>query len=390
MSPVFQADSRRAAHAARLLVLLSPLGIDLYLPALPAISQELGSQATLSLSVYLAALGLGQLGFGPLSDRLGRRRVALAGTLLFALSSVLLFFTGSLAGLLVWRLLQGLAASAASVCAMAVVRDRFSGAEAAREYGVLGGVLNVVPFAAPLLGSVLLQWFDWRSGFAVLAALGALVSLALWWRMPETAPKREAGQVSSTPWRHPVFLGFVLCCALSLAVILSYVTLAPRALMSEAGLSPLAFGGLFAANALLISGSCLGFARLSARIGAVKVLQLALGLLGVGAGLLLLSGVPGGVASFMLPVAVISVAFGGITGPASSLAMQPFAQNSGAAAAWLGCLQMLIASLISGGLSLLALPVHLLLGGLGLAVSLLCLAVVIALQRRHGTAVLQG
>lgn len=381
---------RRAAHAARLLVLLSPLGIDLYLPALPAISQALGSQATLSLSIYLAALGLGQLVFGPLSDRVGRRRVALAGCVLFALSSVWLFFAGSLASLLGWRLVQGLAASAASVCAMAVVRDRYSGAEAAREYGVLGGVLNVVPFAAPLLGSVLLQWFDWRSGFALLAGLGAVVSLLLWWRMPETAPLKQAGEAGPAPWRHGVFLGFVLCCALSLAVILSYVTLAPRALMSEAGLSPMAFGAVFAANALLISGSCLAFARLAARIGALQVLLLALALLGFGGALLLALGTAGSVWSFMLPVAVISVAFGGITGPASSLAMQPFAQGSGQAAAWLGCLQMLVASVLSGGLSLLAWPVHAVLGSLAVGVALLCVAVVWGLRQRHGVAALQG
>lgn len=137
--------SEWAALSARLLILFSPLGIDWYLPALPSLVTAFGVQANLSMAAYLIPLGVGQLLFGPLGDRYGKRRVSLLGVLIFILASLLLFTVQTLEGLIAYRVMQGIGASACSVCAMALIRDYFEGDQAAREYS-FGWYVECCPF----------------------------------------------------------------------------------------------------------------------------------------------------------------------------------------------------------------------------------------------------
>ncbi|NKD78152.1 multidrug effflux MFS transporter [Haematospirillum sp. H1815] len=396
-SPQNSHIGRPAILAARALIMLSPLGVDIYLPAVPQIAEDLGPQASLSISIYLAGLGLGQLVWGSLSDRMGRRPVAIWGCSLFALLSLLIVFSEGLPEFLGLRLLQGVMASSAAVCATAMVRDCYSGKDAAREYSILMGVLNAVPFAAPLIGGILTAWFSWRSCFVVLTGFGIFLTIWLAWCMPETAPEglENSGTHTQTPpWTSPVFLGFSVCCCMGLGVLLSYVTLIPYTLMEGYGLSSLEFGVLFASNAGLISLVCIAFSRLIARKGPLAVLRLS-ALLMLGGGVLLvlcLSIWPDvrHVALFMGPVALICIGFSGLMGPARGMAMQPFERGSGKAAAVLGTAQMLWAAVTSAVALALPLPSHLILGGITALTAIASLVIAKIMIRRYGVDVLEG
>ncbi|WP_158253633.1 multidrug effflux MFS transporter [Chromobacterium alticapitis] len=365
-----------ATAAAILLILFNPLGIDLYLPALPALQSQFHADASASIGAFVFSLGLGQLLFGPLADRAGRRPVALGGLLVYALASILASRCDTLAGFLAARALQGLGASASAVCAFTIIRDCFSGNAAARRYSLLNGTLSIVPALAPTLGGVLIRQFGWPSCFELLALLALLGFAALAWRMPETrpaAPPRAERMGTGELLRHPELLRYGACCCAALGMILGYVTLAPAVLIARGGMDATTFGLLFGANALLIMAvSFLGL-RLIGRFSQQTLLHWGLSLMAL-AGALLLA-LSGRTESwhYMGPVALLSVGFAFTLGPASSLAMAPFGHAAGRAAALLGCGQMLFAAALSAGLAALPLPGEWALGGAALLLSLGCL-----------------
>lgn len=351
--------ARAATLAAILLILFNPLGIDLYLSAMPAMQQHFQADVALSLSVFIFSLGLGQLLFGPLADRFGRKPVALGGLLLYAAAAFGASRSDSLSGFLALRMLQGLGASASSVCAFTLVRDCFSGNAAAQRYSLLNAALNVVPAMAPLLGGWLTARWGWQSCFVALGGSAVLATAWLAWAMPETRPPAQSGaagpsmrQVLATP----ALRRYGACCATALALIVSYVTLAPMVLIERGGISTTTFGLLFGGNALLVMAASFLGLKLIGRFGQKAMLRYGLNIMLL-AGLLLLalSGQPGAW-HYMLPIGVLSVGFAWTLGPASGMAMAPFSQAAGRAAALLGCGQMLFAAGVSAGLAALPLP----------------------------------
>ncbi|QND82380.1 Bcr/CflA family multidrug resistance transporter [Chromobacterium vaccinii] len=370
-------QSNPATAAAILLILFNPLGVDLYLAALPALQRHFLADVSASISVFVFCLGLGQLLFGPLADRAGRRPVALGGLLAYALGSALASLSDSMGSFMLARMLQGLGASASSVCAFTIIRDCFSGNAAAQRYSMLNGALNIVPALAPALGGVLTELYGWQSCFLFLA-VSALAALALLARlMPETRPEcveSAAGPGFLQVLRHPALLRNGACSSTALGLIVSYVTLAPTVLIERGGLSAATFGLLFGANALLIMAASFIGLGLIGRLGPRRVLKTGLAImLAAGALLPALAHQPGAW-HYMLPIAVLSVGFAFTLGPAAGMAMAPFAESAGRAAALLGCAQMLFASALSALLAALPVAGELALGGAVIALSLGCLA----------------
>ena len=255
------------AHRPRLIVLLGmlaafgPLAIDLYLPALPAIAQGLAApaaQVQLSITVFLAGFACGMLGYGPLSDRYGRRPVMQAGIVLFVLASLACMLAEAVEALVFCRFLQALGGGAASVLARAVVRDVFQAAEAIRTLSLMAMVTAIAPLLAPLVGSALLALAGWRACFAFLLCWGACSLLVVWRFLPESLPPERRGQLSL--WaafaayfsllRDPVALGLVLAGGMSFAAMFAYITGSPFYFIELNGLSPLAYSWIFAVNAL--------------------------------------------------------------------------------------------------------------------------------------------
>ena len=177
-----EAPSRSARAVLIALVACAAVSTDLYLSGIPSLAADLGvgpAEAQLTLSVFMAAFAVGQLVFGPLSDHYGRKPVAAIGLSLYSVAALACMLAPGIGLLLVARCVQGFAASSGPVIARAIVRDRFQGAEAARFMSQLAGAMAVVPLLAPVLGSWLLYWFDWRAQFGMLLLFGLLTLLGL-------------------------------------------------------------------------------------------------------------------------------------------------------------------------------------------------------------------
>ncbi|WP_341502784.1 multidrug effflux MFS transporter [Gallaecimonas sp. GXIMD4217] len=347
------------------LVLFSPLGIDIYLPAIPAIAQGLGAEESLiqsTVSLFLLMMGLGQVIAGPLCDRFGRRPVALGGMALYLAGALMAVCAESGALFVFSRLLQGLAVCGTSVVAFSAVRDTLEGEESARAYSFLNGTLNIVPALAPLLGGLLAEQFGWQAPFWLLVVYSLAMMAVMARFLPETKPANTRVQ-GGLPLRQYArilgdgrFLGFALVNGAGMGMVLSYVSLAPQVLISQVGLSPVAFSLVFGINGLWIMAASYLANQVIRRFGRVNCLATAVVLLGLGAlslqGAYLLAGST--VLAYMLPVALACAGFAFALGPATSYALAPFGEEAGVASAMLMFVQMAGASVI--GLVVLALP----------------------------------
>lgn len=333
-----------------LLVLFSPLAIDIYLPAIPLMAESLGApllsmQAT--ITGFLFSMGLGQLLAGPLADRYGRRPVALWGMFIYGLSALLAAHAGSLEALMAARILQGLGACATSVAAFSVVRDSYGPSKSGQMISYLNGAICFIPALAPLLGGWLTSRFHWEANFWFMAGYAALVGGWLWWRMPETRPTETHSEGALIAWARyrpvigdPRFVFNASLCMLAMAVILAYVTAAPVQLMVTLGLDMAGFSHWFTANAVLNILACFMAPRLIGRFGPRRTLRA--GLLVISLSALLLSLLQGMATplAMMGPVFISSIGFAMVLGSAAGLALAPFGHCAGTASALLGLLQM--------------------------------------------------
>ncbi|MCX4029828.1 multidrug effflux MFS transporter [Endozoicomonas sp. SM1973] len=366
------------------LVLFSPVGIDIYLPAVPDLIDYFNAeqyQVQNTITVFLLSMGLGQLIIGPLADHWGRRNIALIGIVLYGMSSWLTVFAESITELMWVRAIQGVAACCTSVAAFAVVRDCFSGQQSAIVYSYMLGAINLAPALAPILGSVLIALWGWQACFYALAIYALAVVMLVNHGLVETKPvfSEPIKHVLTNYWRiisHNGFQYYSCCCLAAMTMIIAYVTWSPVVLIKEAGFSQLAYAALFALNALWILITSVVAPRLIQKIGPHRCTQLGLLWMAIAGGLMLASyffGWPLAV-SLMLPVGIASVGFALILGSATSLALNPFAECAGTAAAMLGCVQMVGASLLVTAMTQLAIPPLVLLAAVMLlgGVPLLC------------------
>src|SRR3954463_9428954 len=280
------------------LIALGPLTIDMYLPALPTITDDLHTTAAavqLTLTGTLAGLALGQLFIGPLSDRYGRRVTLIAGVAGHVVASVLCVFAPDLAVLGTLRVLQGLGAAAAAVVAMAIVRDLFTGLAAAKLLSRLMLVMGAAPVLAPTLGGQVLRWADWRGVFVTLAVLGTLIAALTVVALPETlpaGPPRSLGVAGTirtygSLLRDRTFVGLILVAGLAMAAMFAYVSGSSFVFQEQYGMDEqtfaLTFGagavGLIAATQLNVRllrrftpGQILGYALAAGTVAALALL----------------------------------------------------------------------------------------------------------------------
>ena len=333
-----------------LLVLFSPLAIDIYLPAIPQMAEQLGAEVTLmqgTITWFLFSMGLGQLLVGPLADRYGRKPIALGGVLLYGLSALGAGFAASLGELMLARVLQGLGACATSVAAFSVVRDSYGPKKSGQMISYLNGAICFIPALAPLLGGWLTAKAGWSANFWFMAGYAVIVGSWLLWRMPETRPEETSSSGPLISWsryspvlRSPSFLFNATLCMLAMAVILAYVTAAPVQLMVRLGLDMSGFSYWFAANAALNILACFLAPRFIARVGPRRTLRIGLLVLLLSAISLSLSMHIDHPLAMMSPVFLSSIGFAMILGSAAGMALAPFGHCAGTAAALLGLFQM--------------------------------------------------
>ncbi|OBC07679.1 Bcr/CflA family drug resistance efflux transporter [Mycobacterium sp. 852013-50091_SCH5140682] len=334
------------------LIALGPLTIDMYLPALPRIADELSvssSVAQLTLTGTLAGLGLGQLIVGPLSDSLGRRRPLMGGIVLHMLASVLCVFAPDIVTLGIARGLQGMGAAAAAVVAVAVVGDLFAGSAAATVMSRLMLVLGVAPVLAPSLGAAVLLKGSWHWVFIALVLLaGALLLMAVL-ALPETLPVSHrrplhVGSILGTYaelLRDARFVILVLVAALGMSGLFAYISAAPFVLQGRYGLDQQAFALVFAAGAVALIGSTQFNVVLLRRFTPQAITVAALVAASV-AGLLFIGltvAAVGGLTGFIAPVLAILAAMGLVIPNAPAVALSRHPDAAGTAAALLGAAQ---------------------------------------------------
>ncbi|MCX5069332.1 multidrug effflux MFS transporter [Micromonospora lupini] len=340
------------------LIAIGPLTIDMYLPALPAITAGLQTTETavqLTLTGTLVGLALGQLLVGPLSDVVGRRLPLLAGLAAHIVASVLCVFAPNIAVLGALRVLQGLGVAAATVVATAVVRDLFSGASFARIFSRLMLVMGLAPILAPTLGSGLLRWTEWRGVFAALAVLGALLIVVAALQLPETlaVARRRHGGVAATLRDYRgllndrAFVGLVLVAGLAMASLFAYVSGSSFVLQDQYGLDEQQFGLAFGAGAVGLIGGTQFNVRLLRRYTPQQILVSAL-VAGTAAGLLLVVFAAtgfGGLGTLLASLWLVLAAAGLALPNAPALAMSRHSEAAGTAAALLGAVQFGVGAL---------------------------------------------
>lgn len=334
------------------LIAIGPLTIDMYLPALPAITDSLHTTSTavqLTLTGTLAGLGLGQLVIGPLSDALGRRRPLIAGLILHVVASALCVVAPGIVALGVLRVLQGLGVAAAAVVATAVVRDLFSGTAFARLFSRLMLVMGAAPVLAPTLGGAVLRWTQWRGVFVVLAIFGIVLTAVAILGLRETLPaeRRQSGGAAATVrmygslLRDRTFVGLVFVAGLAMAALFSYVAGSSFVMQEQYGLSEQQFAIVFGTGAVGLIGATQVNARLLNRFTPQQILIGAL-IGGSVAGVVLLTFAATGFGGLpaLLGALWSVLAAGGLALPnAPALAMTRHGEAAGTAAALLGAVQ---------------------------------------------------
>ena len=334
------------------LVALGPLTIDMYLPALPRIAEELSitsSVAQLTLTGTLAGLALGQLIAGPLSDSLGRRRPLMAGIVLHMLASLVCLFAPNIAVLGVARGLQGMGAAAAMVVAIAVVGDLYADSVAATVMSRLMLVLGVAPVVAPSLGAAVLLKASWHWVFAALVVLAGGLLLLAALALPETLPAshrrplkvRSIAATYVEVIRDVRFVILVLVAALGMSGLFAYIAGASFVLQGHYGLDQQAFALVFGAGAVALIGATQfnvvllrRFAPQSIVVWALVAASLA-GVVFVGLSYEHIGGLPG----FVLPIWAILAAMGLVIPNAPAVALSRHPDAAGTAAALLGAAQ---------------------------------------------------
>lgn len=352
-------DTLAMTAVLALLTALGPLATDMYLPSLPAIAREFATTAAAvqtTLSAFLFGFAAGQLVYGPLSDKHGRKPVLLAGLALFMVATAACALAPSVEALIAARFAQALGASGPIVLARAVVRDLYDGPRAGRELSRMGTIMGLVPAIAPVIGGFLQSWLGWRSVFFVALAgsllLGAVVVAAL----PETLRTRAPGPVSPLAiargfralLKHRAYRVYVGLSALTYTGLFAFISGSSFVLQGIYGLNEVAFGFSFAAVVVgYIAGTVLA-QHLIGRRGLDGLIALGVGCLLVG-GLAMLALVLIGTGSpleIIMPMAIYTVGVGLTMPQSAAAAMMPFPDRAGAASSLLGICQMTLAALV--------------------------------------------
>ncbi|WP_413229535.1 Bcr/CflA family multidrug efflux MFS transporter [Heyndrickxia oleronia] len=385
------AKSRRLwiAFVLGALSAFGPLSIDMYLPALPKLTEELHtntSVAQLSLTACLIGLALGQLLVGPLSDVRGRKKPLLIALILYSVASILCAYSTSIWMLIFLRFIQGATGAAGIVISRASVRDMYSGTELTKFFALLMLVNGAAPILAPIAGGQLLHFVTWRGVFFVLFVIGILMWLAVSFGLKETLPRerRSPGGLKQTfSTFHLIitdrqFMGYAFSQGLVSAAMFGYISGSPFVLQDIFGVSPQMFSVIFAINGvgIIIASQLTG--RLAGRVSELKLFIIGISLCAIGGVILLLVVLLDAGLYAVIPSLFIVVSSVGMVGTTSfSLAMQNQSETAGSASAILGLLPFIlgaiVAPLVGLGGSHTAVPMAIVIAGCGIGAVLVYL-----------------
>jgi len=360
VTPAAQVNLRRFVFIAASVMAIGPLSIDMYLPSLPTLGKHFGADTAatqLTLSAYFIGLAIGQLIYGPVSDRFGRKKPLLFGLMLYSLVSLGCAYAPSMHSLALLRFLQALGGCAGMVITRAMVRDLFPPQEMARVLSTLVLIMGVAPILAPLVGGQIFLLFGWQAIFLVMAAY-SLFCLAGIYSLPETSHSRsEALQFNNVLagymrlLRHRRFMGYALAGGIAQAGMFAYISGSSFVFINVYGVSPAHFGWLFGSMAFGLITAAQVNSFVLRRYRSEHVLRMAL-LANAVFGVVLLINASrgfGGLFGILLPLFCGMSSLGFSFPNSTAGAMAPFGDRAGMAAALLGTLQFSCAS-ISGAI----------------------------------------
>ena len=339
-----------------LLLGIQPITTDLYLPALPGLTQELGAsmaQAQLTLTALLLAFGVSQLFWGPLSDRFGRRPVLLLGTAAYVLASIGSAFSPTMDVLIVWRTLQGVAMGAGVMCARAIVRDLYAPAQGASVMSKGLSGLGVIACLSAPLGGLLTAWFNWHAALLALSIFGALSLGLIALRFQETISRKnpqalQIGTLART-WlvivRNPTFLAFTALTTFAYSGLFTFLAASSFVFIQVLGLSTTQFGLVMFANSFVYLLGTFLCRRLLVRWGVRRAVAIA-GALTLCGGVVMAGLALAGIQSVWaieLPFFLFMLGHGIHNPCGQSGAVGPFPQAAGAASALNGFIAMISA-----------------------------------------------
>ncbi len=355
---------KRAGLVVLLGMLLAtlPFAIDLTLPSMPMTAAAFGvsnAAVQFSLSAFVAGLAAGQLIYGPLSDRFGRKPILLVGLGLFSVASLGCGLAASIDALIAFRALHGLSACAMAVLARAVVRDLFRDEDAARMYAQIMAVHGLAPIIGPILGAQLAVRVGWQAAFWFVGAYAAILFVLVWRWFGESLAERDPAAIRPADMLLNYFrvlndrryVGYLLCMAACYCGLFAFLFASPATLIEHFGVSVTNFGYLFAGTMLVYVIGTWASARLVRR-------RAIAGLIVPGALLMAASGAAmaalglarvDAAAAVVAPMAVFMFAFCFIVPPAQAAAMSLFDRNTGAAASMMGFVQLAFSS-VTGAL----------------------------------------
>lgn len=373
------------------LAAFAPLATDMYLPALPHVTGALGatsSQVQDTVATFFFGFAAGQLIYGPISDRFGRKQPLYWGIGLFTLASALCAIVPSVEAMMLLRFIEAAGACAGTVISRAMVRDLYKPEEGARVFSTLMLVMVIAPVIAPLIGSYLLLWFGWKSIFWALAAAGALSLVSIVFRLPESH-SGDAGQSLAfgsvlRVYRHLLkqrrYMMTVLAGAFAYGGLFAYITGSPFVFIDWFKFAPQHYGWLFAINSAGIMTTSQINRRLIHRLGTEKLLRLG-GYLQSASGIAMLAVALtgwGGVLAFVVPLFLYVAGLGVISPNSTALGMADHQKNAGAASALMGSVQFAVgtvSALAVGALhAVTPLPVAAIIAACGIATTVVIVA----------------
>ncbi|WP_207533328.1 multidrug effflux MFS transporter [Desertivirga arenae] len=347
------------------LTALGPFSIDMYLPGFPAIAKDLNTtvaQVSLSLSSFFIGISFGQLLYGPLLDRYGRKKPLYFGLSLYVIASLACAFSNSIEALIYLRFVQAIGSCAAGVASIAMVRDLFPVEDSARVFSLLMLVVGVSPMVAPTVGGYVTAAFGWQTVFFILTIISAFILAAVYFKLPESVKPDPDFSLKPKPilknfmavLKEPQFVTYALTGAIGFAGLFAYVSGSPIVFMEIFQVNEKVYGWIFA----LLSVGFIGASQVNnlvlKRMRSDEVVLVALVVQSVIGIVFLLGTVAGwfGLTATIIMLFLFLCCLGFSFPNASALSLAPFSKNAGSASALMGALQMAIGSLSSIAISI--------------------------------------
>lgn len=352
-------DSFAMTVVLAMMTAMGPISTDLYVPSLPHLAEDLRTtpaKVQWTMSSYLIGFAIGQLFYGPLSDKLGRKPVLLCGFSIFLLATIASGLAASIEMLTLARAFQGLGGACPQILARAMVRDMYEGHQAGRQLSIMSTIMGLAPILSPLGGGLLAIFFGWRAAFAVMFIVVAALTLAVVILLPETIRQRMPGPLSvssiigsfrvvarSRVWM--TYAAILACCHIGL---FTFISTSPFVLRNIYGLNPFQFGiGFSVCSTAFVIGAAMG-SRIVSRRGLDGTIAIGVTMLAA-AGLLQAIGLylmPHQVLALFIPEIIFFGGIGLVLPNSVAAALSPFPERAGAASSLAGFLQMLVSAAI--------------------------------------------